>query len=536
MSQRVAWGVGILLGVGALLGTPPRSGLGEEDERAPRRPLGDGVSNPVVDSLGARLSRAAKKSAPASPPSRFTPSGTRILLGPLVKALVEDVAQRAAIEAAVEAVLRAYEEQAATFGAKDDLAGALCFFLETHYAAAHEGEEIPNEATAVLLRQMRAALDTPETRAASDADKQGLHEFFAIQAAFLLLRMQAAAQEGDEAAKGAVRAAGLEGLRTLLDTEPARLSITAKDGLLIEPARAPTGAPSPPALPPTTPGPKGDSLPLTFATPAAWAQTEKDGVVTLSRTDGDDFYGRSACTLILIPGGAIGDLRAGLRAAWEGLVLPSFDGAARPPPLLRRVGEVGCAFAQEDMTSKSHRAPFQVAAYLLDFGSRSVTLLALVQGDPSLYAEATERVLASVRAGPVPPPRDLFTMAELAGTWKWSSTSIADYVNPAGQFAGDASQGMGETLTFTAEGAYSSHFLGVGRGRTIRAQHTGRFRIEGDMLVLVPDDPAARSHSRRILSVGPSTDGKGSLLLLLNPAYDLRPGNISFYGERFVRP
>jgi hypothetical protein len=240
--------------------------------------------------------------------------------------------------------------------------------------------------------------------------------------------------------------------------------------------------------------------------------------------------------VILPPPSAAGaDLVASVVPSWKATFAPAFDGTMNPYVMRRRVGAMNCAFAQGDLTFRSSGALFDAWLYVVDAGGATVTVVVLLQGDQTLYLETVEKLLASVRAGPAPQARPLFSAAEIAGTWEWSSTSFGDFVDAGGRYAGDASIAVGETVSMAEDGTYRYQFGGVGRGKIVRGDEKGRFRVEGDQLVLMPDGDEARAYRRRLLGVGAWPGGPGRVLLLLELSYDLRPANIRFYGQRFVR-
>ena len=112
------------------------------------------------------------------------------------------------------------------------------------------------------------------------------------------------------------------------------------------------------------------------------------------------------------------------------------------------------------------------------------------------------------------PAKPLFTPQELVGVWRSSSSSLANWVDAAGNYRGDASIATGETLTLRSDGTYQSQFAAISSGRVVRGNDTGRFEIEDDFLVMQPGAPEQRPTRYRITGVGRAADGRGMFLLL----------------------
>ena len=153
--------------------------------------------------------------------------------------------------------------------------------------------------------------------------------------------------------------------------------------------------------------------------------------------------------------------------------------------------------------------------YVVLGGGTAVPLIATYSGWDAELDRALRQFFDSVRlpgaAGQATP---LFTGEEIAGVWRSSSSTLANWVDAAGNYRGDASVATGETLTIKADGTYESQFAAITGANRMRQHDVGRYTIEDDFLVLRPETPGRQQSRQRITGVGRSTDGRGSLLLL----------------------
>ena len=133
-------------------------------------------------------------------------------------------------------------------------------------------------------------------------------------------------------------------------------------------------------------------------------------MVTLSHSTGDDFYGRSTCSLIIgLARQNQGRLQDLFQNLWQSLILPSFNGAERPFVLFRLLNNgMGCAFANADMKLKANGKDMVVTLFLLDAGPQAIPVVVLYSGDLMLHFPVVEEFFRDLSVPGAPPGRSLF--------------------------------------------------------------------------------------------------------------------------------
>ncbi|MGA2262948.1 MAG: hypothetical protein ABSH28_16140 [Acidobacteriota bacterium] len=256
---------------------------------------------------------------------------------------------------------------------------------------------------------------------------------------------------------------------------------------------------------------------LTFDVPAGWNRTEISGLVTLVRVEDLGFGKKNEFRIIsLAPERSAGNPVESFQALWNKHVGGVFVTSMHPLPVRVRL-RTGATLLYDGNTMRLRQNNAEVTGFLY----------AVVDGDviaPFLgvftgWDQALDRVLRplfdSVRVpGGTGQSKPLFARQEIVGVWRSSSTSLANWVDAAGNYRGDASIATGDTMTLRADGTYQSQFAAIGGGRTMRQNDTGTFDIEDDFLELRPGAPGQGITRYRITGVGRSADGRGSFLLL----------------------
>jgi hypothetical protein len=162
-------------------------------------PLSQLMSAPAVNLLTSvrphLVSQLASNSAVTPldrPPSRFQPSGRRLILAQVVHAMSGgDASAEKIYRESIEEAFTGYEQQAATGGFPNDVAGSLALFVAATQLGT-TGVEMTDAQSEVIARQLQVGLDTPDMRAAPDRVKQELYEFFGTFGLYLLITRQAA--------------------------------------------------------------------------------------------------------------------------------------------------------------------------------------------------------------------------------------------------------------------------------------------------------------------------------------------------------
>jgi hypothetical protein len=256
---------------------------------------------------------------------------------------------------------------------------------------------------------------------------------------------------------------------------------------------------------------------LTFDVPAGWNRTEISGLVTLVRVEDLGFGMKNEFRIIsLPPERSAGKPMESFQGLWNKHVGGVFVTSMHPLPIRARL-RTGAALLYDGgtMRLRQNNAEATGFLYVVVDGDLIAPFLAVFTGWDQALDRALRPFFDSVRVpGGTGQPKPLFTRQELVGAWRSSSTTLANWVDTAGNYLGDASVATGDTLTLRTDGTYQSQFAAIGGGRTMRQNDTGTFDIEDDFLVLRPSTPGQGITRYRITGVGRSADGRGSFLLL----------------------
>jgi hypothetical protein len=488
----------------------------------------------ALNGLARRLS-SVKPGSGGGTATHFTPSGKRLTLDALADGLGSSAEEKSGLKQVFQAAFTSYETEAKKNGLENDVAGALAFYLCVHYSAYHNGQKVRDGTTIAVARQLQAALDTDEMRAANDAEKQKLYEFCVMMGGFSAAMTQLAAENKDAETRKQLREVGANGLRSILKIEPAHIQIT-DAGLVV--AQEKGASEARPTVAPVSSRPSGGTTysvsAISYRLPTEWTETKANGAVTLKRSFTDQ-YTNDVTMLILSPGWEkTGRINTAFPDAWRELILPVFNEAEEHPFVyVRRLGKgLNCAFAFGNMKAKSNGHPMTVFLYLLDTGKRCYPIIGMFIGNQSKFMKDVEQIFAGLTIAGASPPAPLVTAGELVGEWSTSSREYASYIDRQGNYRGDASNAMSVALTFRADGTYSSGFRGISSGAVTREKSGGTYKIEGDMLVLY--SAGGRVEKKRFLGLETLPSGKGKMMVLLNPAYELLSGSIGLYKEEYV--
>ncbi|MBZ5562875.1 MAG: hypothetical protein LAP13_10675 [Acidobacteriia bacterium] len=256
---------------------------------------------------------------------------------------------------------------------------------------------------------------------------------------------------------------------------------------------------------------------LTYQVPAGWSRTESSGAVTLARTVDLGFGQRQEFRIVIMPQESVaGNPVYTYQALWRRLIGGISTTQFHPLPLRVRLrGGAAMLYDGTQMSLRQNNAQTNGFLYVVLNGGTAVPLLGFYNGWDAELDRALRQLFDSVRLpGAGGQARPLFTGEEIAGVWRSSSSTLANWVDAAGNYRGDASIATGETFTIRADGTYESQFAAISGASRMRQHDVGRFTIEDDFLVLRPDNPGQQPSRQRITGVGRTTDGRGSFLLL----------------------
>jgi hypothetical protein len=273
--------------------------------------------------------------------------------------------------------------------------------------------------------------------------------------------------------------------------------------------RIDSAAPAPP--------PRGPVSRVTYQVPAGWSRSESNGTVTLARVVDLGFGVKQDFRLVVMPQeGTAGSALQTYQSLWSRYVGAIFASPVQPLPLrVRLPGGAVLLYDGDNMRLRQNNTAVDGFLYAVVDGDTVMPVMGFFNGWDDALDRALRQFFNSVQLpGRAERPQPLFAPQEIAGVWRSSSSTLANWVDTVGNYRGDASVATGETLTIRPDGTYESQFAAIGGASRIRQHDVGRFTIEDDILVLRPNDPGKTQSRYRITGVGRSTDGRGSFLLL----------------------
>ncbi|MBC8142663.1 MAG: hypothetical protein H7Y38_14625 [Armatimonadetes bacterium] len=444
-----------------------------------------------------------------NPATRFSPTGKRTMAAQLVEKLAQNDDQKAALRDALTAGRIAYEAEAKKAGCENDVAAALSYYVAANWSVYNGGKEPSGSGSLSLIAQMQTMLDSPEMRAAKNADKEALYEW-CVTMSVLTQTLYAASKDNPKMVVNLRASAGVA-IKDLLNAEPGRVQITDK-GLEITPLGG------------------GGRSGLSYTLPVGWSKTgETDGTTILEHGGGDTDLDRDCSyRLMILPATPKqGNLAKTWKSVWANAVLTNFSvyaGAFNPLPFLTRLpGGLAVAFDGELMVPKNVPGGKgkHVFLYLIDAGDKVFPLIGIEDygywGGKSRETVAAQSFFNSLRVtGYTPDKKPLVTDREaLVGDWSESSFSAADFVTASGGYAGDAGSGAGSTATLRADGTYRRTVIMKLVGKYSPPQTTtGRWKLEDNALILTPTKKGEAVSQYRIVGLSPRSGGKGSVLII----------------------
>lgn len=468
-------------------------------------------ANPVAEAARA-IGRTGFKDAapPESSPTAFKSDGTRRIVAAYARQAFSEDAQRKPLEELLLKVLEGYETSAKQLGGGPDASGALAFSVAVLYSIAKEAE-LDDEAFLALMGRLRATLDIPAVRGASDAQKQEFYEWSLCAAGSILSVAQLA--ETPES-KAALRKLAKAQIENLIGADTDRLTMKGKEVVL-------------------KPLPGAPAEGFTFTPPAGWIQ---EGAWHLFRKT-EESAGRKIFRTAFVrlpPSMEAGpDMGAALRALWKQLV-PAELGERHSSMVFRRyVGDgLPAQFIHGIGREKDRKSDSLYSLYLVDLGARwQPVLVAQTYDDPDSLmttsvemaagysywetADIAETFLATLRC-PAGKGRALVSKAALVGSYDYGSGSTLQWENLyTGATAMTVASGGG-TLDLKADGTFSYSFGGasgvVGALKFATDSSRGTWDVQGDLLLL--SATAGRDRKYKIAGLTGFSDGVKVAVLL----------------------
>jgi hypothetical protein len=501
------------------------------------------------------------------PEFRFKPAPGWLLLPELARELGSNEEERDAVLQLLDAGAREARKLLGAEGAGNDVAAATALFLSQLWQVAR-GAELPGAAVDALHAQIVGVLAGPEVAGMSDADKQRHWEFCLGYPVFIAA--MARVVEGEEHLAVLRKAAGM-GFESLLGVSPEFVDI-GPEGLTpragheeaVARARNRAEAPAPPSLAgrdrlaATGPAISG----IAYDAPAGWSRETKAGSLLFRATLGDvgddgqpapDNIASHQATIGILPVlTATEGPTALFDQTWRDQFAPfvAGDTFVHYRARLRSnlvVLYMGRFFERPDTPRSEGNPQTYGALYLVDLGdNRFQPLVALVEprsgsiSMDSFKEGAALRALSfplaallhsvrPARGAPPYPQGGFFASADLCGRWNTSGSALGGtYVNTrTGGFAGVAVTSSGGHFHLNADGtydysfAYASSHPQFGRSGG-SSSHAGRYRLNGDIVLLSPTKPIGYDFTCCAVGVGVrrTPDGPRRILVTVSAHSD----------------
>jgi len=535
----------------------------------------------------ANAAKTPSKQELLKPEFKFKPAIDWLFLPELAKQLTTNETERAAVYNLLDQGAREANRLLAAEGADNEVAAATTFFLTQLWGVVRQ-EEPAAASVDALHAQLVGVLAGPEMAKLSDTDKQRYWEFCIGFPVFVLGMKEVATEPSAQADLRTIAATGfaaLIGVRPeLLDIGPKGLALSAAAEAELEKTKhAPAAARATLSADPARGGVAG----INFAAPEGWSREDSDGIAIFRATlvDVDDkgaarltSPGRHNASIFVLPPRAVTqDVRTTFEAVWReqfdsfelGDTIVHFRGRVKSGLVIHYMGRFFNRKARRD-----HAFMTYAVLYLVDLGGGRVQpLVAEVEPQGSGSGMGTDSykenfayralswpvfaLLDSIQpvGGRAPyPSGGYFAASDLQGAWGKSSSAVGvSYVNAttgaSAGFAMNASSGtfrLGKDGTYDYFFAYDSSHPQFG-SRTGSDQHSGRYRLDGDVVLVEPSQPLntrftccavgigtlqTRERLKRILVTVPAgTDGvfRGPAIF---PNWDSYAGAMSWYVEK----
>ena len=262
------------------------------------------------------------------------------------------------------------------------------------------------------------------------------------------------------------------------------------------------------AKPATSGGTASGKVDLQYIAPPGWVTKQVSGFLTLQKTNSDN----SVQTLLILPSELLkGSLREAFRGYWKSYVSEQYETTIAPLPMMARLRSgYACAY-DADTGAKYKGNRVKTTLYLIAQGGRVVPVLSTVNRFLTEPGEDIEQFLQSARilgASAVKVP--LYAQMEIAGDWNTTSSTMADYVNYRGDYAGDASITTAYGFNLAPNGTFKTVFVALTSKVRLRERDEGKWKVEDDELVLQGKE------IRRFTLIGYGSDPKVGRFLVLN--------------------
>ena len=254
---------------------------------------------------------------------------------------------------------------------------------------------------------------------------------------------------------------------------------------------------------------------VSYDPPSRWSRSKSGNATLFVRTEDLGFGLKNDYRLLVFPAERVqAPPTQTFLTLWKRMIEPAFNSSLRPLPLRVRLKNGAALLYDGDTTAVLRQNNSQMGAflYMATDGGTAVPVVGMYTGWGEDLRRDLDAFFGSLRIGSGGKAAPLFTLGEIAGTWRSSSSVLGQWVDAYGNYRGDASIATGETMTIRPDGTCESHFAAIGGGRgTVRQHDTGRCSVDDDLLIF-PSQGGSRRY--RITGVGRSADAKAEFLLL----------------------
>lgn len=507
-------------------------------------------ANPVMEAAaGIGTSGLSAKPAPAVSPTAFKPSADRPFVRAITRELLGEEDKDGTMAGAVVEVAKNFEREMTPRGFANDASAALGFAIVMLTGTA-TGKEVPDAAFAKLVPTLRATLDTPRVRGATDRQKQELYETSLTYATIVLA--MAANATGEDAKKVGQLASGL--LQRLIGASADQITVSG-DALRIRAVAPPVALkPTPQPQPQPAPSSGGLAAGFQYTAPAGWNKLD-GGWYALERREGDQVTTSLIRFLPAIP--AAGNMGDALNRLWK-TSIPAEGADRRSAVVYRRyIGNgalaqfIGGMFPEKGRSWDTH-----FTLMLVDCGAQWQPVVMAATWNASFTAGASmssqlsfpetiramEPFLATFRSPK--PAGPIVDRASLVGNYRYGSGAGQDLVNINTGASAFQFVSSGGTLNLKADGKFTYTFSsasGINAATTFRgAKGSGTWKIERDWLICTfteydqGDGYKVKSHRYRIAGVTVFGDGTRVAILMMENDRPVNMANIGDSGSWFT--
>jgi hypothetical protein len=161
---------------------------------------------------------------PAPPPKyygKFRPDASAQMIAKISDSLGDSAEEKALLKQVIDGVKAAFEKETSAKGWKNNIAGAVTFFLITTSTIYHDAEEPSPEVSKAIYDAVTIAVDeVPEFATATNKDKQATYDLLIGFAAIPLATYAEGKQNGSAETVEVARKLSGELIRLVLKTEP----------------------------------------------------------------------------------------------------------------------------------------------------------------------------------------------------------------------------------------------------------------------------------------------------------------------------